>query len=350
MRFFKITSLAVLALLLIFQNTVNTGCTKPAEDQPVDSSINPPVPPAPPADTISYIKKLDVFTGIYPNYALKNLRSYSFTYDNKNRLKEVGIKNYGQVVFDSLTTRLEYIGSANLPSSIIMPNLEFSPRSGPAYYDTTWFYYSADGKLLKDSANELVYNSASFSLIRKPLYRNYSFPNPSIAIVDWFWTSSKSDELQLLRRDTMWLTSTGEPDSIKARYVQDPAAGLGSYALVSGFKFSEVVNPLSKLNISGTPYSLIYTNVKNELLGNDSHPLVYISNGFAEYLDFVSPLIPTDFYIGGYNKFHQMVSSSSAAFHTEIIPWAARPSYPSEIRVTMSTSLPGDIFLYRYSY
>lgn len=350
MRFYKLISLVAFTLLLVFQNTVNTGCSKPPQDKPVDSTTNPPPPPPPPPDTISYVKKLDIFTSLYPTYGLKSYRSYFFKYDNHNRLTEVGIKNYSLVVYDTFTTRLEYIGNSKLPTRIIMPDLQRSSLPGPAYYDTTWFYYSADGRLQKDSTNELFYNTASGSFIRKPLYRNYAFPNVSTVKVDWFWTRSASQQPEFSRRDTVRLSSTGKPDFIKAQYVQDPAVGLGSYALANGFTFSEVVNPLSKLNISGTPYSLIYTNVKSELLGNNSHPMVYNSNGFADYLDFVSPVIPTLFYIGGYNKFYQMINSGSAAFYIEITPWVIRPSYPSEIRVTMGTSIAGDRYIYRYYY
>ncbi len=108
-----------------------------------------------------------------------------------------------------------------------------------------------------------------------------------------------------MRRDTIRTDAAGRPELIKALYTSG-----GSYALAEGFNFSQVVNPLSKLNISGTPFSLIYTDVKNELLGNSYHPLVYNSNGFAFYLDFLSPFIPNLFYLSGYNSTHQILGKA----------------------------------------
>ncbi|WP_462254598.1 hypothetical protein, partial [Ferruginibacter sp.] len=86
------------------------------------------------------------------------------------------------------------------------------------------------------------------------------------------------------------------------------------------------------------------------LLGNNTHPIVFNSNGSANYLDFVSPVIPNLFYITGYNSLHQVVGQGGAAFPVEITPWSVRPSYPAEIWVRISTSLAGDRFIYRYSY
>ncbi len=350
MRAYKFISFAALALVLFFQNTAYTGCTKPLEDTTIDSTITPPPSSPPVQDTISLVKKLEVLTSLFPDYIPKKHRTYYFSYDNQKRLTQVGIKDYLMTVSDTFTTRFEYTGTNRLPARIIMPDFLKTSIPGQPSYDTTWFYYFADGKLKKDSSNELFYNSATFTLVRRPLYRNYFFPNVTTSIVDWFWTISALEKPTFLRRDSTILRASGEPESIKAQYVQEPAAGLGSYALAHGFRFSDVVNPLSKLNISGTPFSLIYNNVKNELLGNYAHPLVHRGNGFADYLDFISPVLPNIFFIGGYNKFNEMVSSSAAEFSFEITPWTLRPSYPSEVKVTMSTSVAGDKYIYRYLY
>jgi hypothetical protein len=250
------------------------------------------------------------------------------------------------VLQDTFTTRLEYAGNSQLPFRIIMPDINHSLLPNPASYDTTWFYYTPGGKLQKDSTFERWYGGNE----RKPLYRIYTYPDATTAKIDWYWVPNTTTPLQLARRDTVKLDAGGKPDFIKSVYLQNIATLAGGYAKAINFSFSQVVNPLSRLNISGTPYSLIYTNVKKEMLGNETHPYVYNSNGWADYLDFVSPFVPTLFYIGGYTSTHQVLGQGATIFAVEISPWTVRPAYPAEIRVTMSTSLSGDRYIYRYTY
>lgn len=297
----------------------------------------------PGGDTVALVKKLEVLTSLYPGYGIVPYRTYHFYYDGMKRVSAVGIKIYPLFVTDTFTTRLEYSGNNMRPGRIIMPYLNgFQALS----YDTTWFSYGQDGKLEKDSTYELFYGGP----VRKPLYRIYTYPDATSAKIDWYWAPSVSANPVLLRRDTVRVNANGRLDSIKAVYVTDPATGTGSYAKAHSFTYSQVINPLSKLNISGTPYSLIYTDVKKELLGNTTHPVVYNSNGSATYLDFVSPVLPGLFYIAGYNSLGQIMGQGGVSFTVEITPWSVRPDYPSEIKVAMSTSLVGDKYIYRYTY
>jgi len=349
MRTGKIISLISIIIFLAFQNITYTSCSKP-EDNPTDTiSSPPPPPPPPPADTITLVRKLEVITSLYPSYVLVPNRTFSFYYDNQKRVSSIGIKNYSSLFSDSATTRFFYTGSSLQPSLIIMADIK-SQSTGPVSYDTCWLSYSVTGKLLKDSVNERVFHYPTGSFIRKPLVRQYNYPTATTAKIDWMGSFTSTGPEGLLRRDTIAVTSSGNIDRIKAHYTQDPSYGLSSYALAHGFTFSSIVNPLSKLNISGTPFSLIYTDVKNEILGNQYHPLVYNSNGFAEYIDFISPVIPSLFYIGAYNRFGQMIGSSGAAFVIDFSTWPLRPSYPAELRVSISSSLAGDRFFYRYYY
>jgi hypothetical protein len=344
MRLYKPTVPCVLLLLLIFHNTINTGCKKKPDTPIVDTIINPPPPTN---DTVALVKKLSVLTSLYPGYGIVPYRTYSFSYDNQKRLTTVGIKNHSNLVLqDTFTTRLDYIGNSKLPYRIIMPDINGSLLPNPASYDTTWFYYTAGGKLQKDSTFERWYGGYD----RKPLYRIYTYPDTVTVKTDWYWSPSVTSNPLLARRDTVRLEAGGNPDFCKAVYVEDITTAAGGYALARYFTYSQVVNPLSKLNVSGTPYSLIYTNVKKEMLGNSCHPYVYNSNGWADYLDFVSPFVPTLFYISGYTRYGNTLGQGGTSFAIEITPWTVRPTYPAEIRVTMSTSLAGDKFIYRYTY
>ncbi|WP_462249452.1 hypothetical protein, partial [Ferruginibacter sp.] len=260
MRLYKIIPLISLTFLLIFQNSINTGCTKPQDIPAVDTIIITPPPPPVNNDTVSLVRKLDELTSLYPGYGINKERSFSFYYDAQKRLTSVGIKVYPLYVTDTFTTRLEYIGNSKFPYRIIMPAINvFSPPS----YDTTWFFYAANGKLQKDSSYERWLGGPE----REPFYRIYSYPDSNTAKIDWYWIPAVSANLTLMRRDTVKFNATGRLDFIKAVYLNDPIRADGAYAKAEAFTFSQIVNPLSKLNISGTPYALIYTEVKKELLG-----------------------------------------------------------------------------------
>lgn len=219
MRFYKLVSVVTVIILLVVQNTVNTGCSKPP-NTPVDTTtINNPPPPPPPSDTVSLIKKLEVLTALYPNYVANPYRTYWFTYDAKKRLTTVGIKNYMSVLVDTFTTRLFYSGNNMLPDRIIMPNIKNSQSSQPARYDTTWFFYSSDGKLQTDSSNEDIYYTTSGGFVRSPMLRLYSYPTTNMGTIDWYGAPAVSQPVQLQRRDTVKIGTDGKLQTIKALYL-----------------------------------------------------------------------------------------------------------------------------------
>jgi hypothetical protein len=341
MTYYRISTTVVIIFLLAIQNTMNSGCTKTQEVPLVDTVILPP-PPPPPSDTITLVRKIELLSSLYPNYAILPYITYSFYYDNQKRLTSVGMKTYNLNVNDTFTTKFLYSGNSTKPTNIIMPDINFS--SAPAV-DTTWFFYGLDGKLQKDSTSERWLSAT----VRKPLYRLHTYLNSSTTKIDWFWTNNNSITQSLKRIDTVKFNNSESLAFIKTVYPYDTVSTIGSYAKVE-FNFSQIVNPLSKLNISGTPYSLIYTDVKRELLGNSYHPLVYNSNGIAFYLDFISPYIPNMFYITGFNSLHQVIGQGGATFPIEITPWTIRSNYPSQIRVKISNSIAGDSYIYRYTY
>jgi hypothetical protein len=343
MRVPKIISLFILIAFLLLQQTFNTGCTKPQDTPTTDTIIVPPPPT--PIDTVSLVRRLDELTSLYPSYTIILNKSYSFYYDNLKRVTSIGIKIYPLFTYDSFTVRFDYSGTGKLPYRAIIPYINGFSTPVPSQ-DTVWFYYNTEGRLQKDSSFERYFSGPD----RTPAYRLYTYPDTLTAKVDWYWPSSVTQAPILKRRDTVRLNATGLPDFIKAVYPTDPVTAIGSYAKAEAFTYSQVINPLSKLNISGSHFSFLYTNVKNELLGNSTHPLVYNSNGSATYLDFISLYLPTQFYITGYNSLHQVLGQGGASFPVEITPWTTRPTYPSEIRVRISTSLSGDRYLYRYYY
>jgi hypothetical protein len=345
MRAYRIITLAIIACFILFISSINSGCSKPEDTLPA-GIVTPPPAPVLPGDTVSLVKKLEILSSLYPNYAIKPYQTYTFSYDGLKRLTSVGIKTYPTYVTDTFTTTLKYTGNNMHPDYIIQPAIDIF---GPPSVDTTRFFYAADGKLQKDSCLERWYGGS----VRRPLYRLYTYPSSTMAKIDWYWSATLAANASLQRQDTVRVDGAGRPNTIKSLYSLDQTgtgqAG-GSYALAEGFTFSQIINPLSKLNISGTPYSLIYAGVKKELLGNIYHPLVYNSNGAAIYLDFISPYIPNIFYIWGYSSTGVGLGQGADAFPIEITPWTVRSSYPAEIRVQISTSLAGDSYIYRYKY
>lgn len=346
MHSLKTFTAILIALVLFSQLAVNTSCTKP-EDDPQDTIVNPP-PPPPPLDTVSLVRRLEMHTSLYPNYVINPYRTFSFYYDNLKRVTEVGIKNYLTVLTDSVTTRFQYAGTGRQPVSAILADMK-SSLSGPVFSDTCWFTYGTGNKLIKDSTNERIYSAAIGGFVRRPLVREYSYPASGQVRIDWTGSFSATGPVGLLKRDTIQTLVNGNPNILKMQYAQDPAT-LGSYARGEGFVFSQINNPLALLNISGSAWAPVYANVKSDMLGNQYHPVVYNSNGFAEYLDFLSPRIPTQFYIGGYNKLNQMINGAAAGFFITITPWSQRNTYPAELRVIISNSLAGDSYYYRYFY
>lgn len=346
---FFILPLLILTAFAALLIATNTGCQK-SNDNSIDTIATPPIPPPPAPDTISFIKKIEE-SYLTANPVLESrTRDYNFYYDSQKRLVTVGIKNYGPVLADSLTTRFFYAGSSSSPYMIIQANVQNSSIGGPVYYDTCWITYGANNLPVKDSSTDYTYNFVTNTLEHKiPLLRYYTIIDSRTLSTNWLASVGSETQPQLIRRDTVWTDANGMLQDMKAQFYN----GLnfpGSYTRVEGINRSGFINPLSKLNISGTPYSLLYTPVKQEILGSRFHFAVFNSNPLPYYLDFCSKWLPRSFFLISYNRFGIGIGSGGINFNTEITPWTLRPSYPSEMKVSCSFSFPGDQFKYRYYY
>lgn len=309
---------------------------------PVDSTV--PIP-----DTISYIKRLEEdFVQSNPNVTSRT-RDYTFYYDNSNRVVKVGIKNYGFVLFDTATCFLYYSGNSLKPYMVITPNTNMSGFNQPLYYDTTYFYYNLSNQIIRDSSQQPGYDVDPALVIKRPQKRYYYYSRSTQSIVEWYVSISANTSIErMVRRDSMEYLSNHQIIKLKTQYY--PSQNLaGNYALSESFTYTDYINPLSKLNISGTIFSLIYTSAFTEILGNGYHKAVHNSNILPYYLDFWSPKIPSSFYIGGFTSTGFLIAGQYDAFIIQVIPWVKRNAYPAQISVSASTAL-GDRFIYRYYY
>lgn len=256
----------------------------------------------------------------------------------------VGIKNYGGVLFDTATTRLFYSGSNNYPDMIIAPNTNLSGFNGTLYYDTTWFFYN-NGILVRDSGFAKYYGANSV-INRTPHNRYYKFETNRL-LADWWGVIATAGPYERIRTDTVNLASgTNKIDQYKMQLYAGGVAG--NHALVQSFTYSNYINPLAALNISGSVFSVLYTPVRNEVLGNNAHKAVLNSNILPYYVDFFSANIPTAFWLGGFQG-PFLIAAQYDRFDIVITPWSLRPTYPSQITVGASTAL-GDRFIYKYFY
>lgn len=344
MKMFK-SCFTIIIFFVIAFCSINTSCKKTTP--PATRDTTPPPPPPPPTDTTSYVKKIEE-TFFQSNPTINSrTRDYNFYYDGQKRVTRVGIKNYGPVLYDSLTTTFSYTVNNQKPSSVILANVTNSGMSGPAYYDTLYFTYDVSGKLIKDSTNELYYNFPLGNFTKTPIVRLYSYP-ANLIKVDWYWVRSQGSSPSLSRTDTV-ATDNTKIINLKTVFFLAPP-NVFQYAKVEAFIASAIVNPLSKLNISGMPFSYIYSSTKNEILGNSNHYIISGTNILAYYLDFLSPLLPTQFFLTPYNSNGMLIGPQSQFFTTEITPWTLRPKYPELMKVAATTSLPGNKFQYQYYY
>jgi len=338
-----------LAIVLI---ALITSCTKPDASAtpvpPTTNDTNVVVTQPPPVDTTTYIRRLEEdYVQSNPTSARRN-RDYSFYYDNNKRVTSVGIKNYGPVGFDTATCWLFYSGSSPKPYMIITPNNIVSSNVGPVYYDTTYFRYNSNNQLVADSGYEPFYVQSTKSYIKTPLKRYYNYQGTTKSTVDWYGFLNAEGPLGIFRRDSLEYAANFEIRKTKSQfntYTFRP----GYYAVGDGFTYSNYINPLSRLNISGTIVSLIYTGVNQEVLGNSYHKAISSQNILPYYLDFFSSKIPSYFYLGGYTPQGDIVAGEADAFDIRITPWAQRITYPSQISVGASTALE-DRMVYRYYY
>jgi len=341
-------ALFVLATLAIAQ-----GCKK---SPPVITNIPPPRTDTvskpdtttPPVETILYVSRIEEDYEQSNPHIVRRSRDFSFFYDGSKRLVQVGIRNYGGILFDTATCRLTYDGDNKKPSMVIAPNRVVSGYGGTLYYDTTWFAYNSSGRIVYDSS--VQHAPGQFPAIEtRPLTRSYSYPDNMRTFISWRGIARTGGEVEALRSDTI-NASGGRIGTLKSTFAYPTSLGLtGNYAKMEAVTYTSYINPLSKLNISGTIYALIYTPVTEEVVGNSVHKAVYNSNILPYYLDFYSPAIPSQFYLGGFTSSDFLIAAMYDAFDIQITAGTVKPEYPSRISVGATTALD-DRVVYRYYY
>lgn len=336
----SIITLVTIAFILFVSSGAPTGCT-PDRSTTHDTIVPPPPPPVP--DTVTYIKKLEEKFGSSPS------RIFSFYYDAQKRVTHIGLRfYYSSNISDSFTTRFFYTGSSTNPYEIIRPAPLKSQPGGPTYYDTLWISYNSSNLPVKDSSTDLVYNNNTNLLVYKPLVRYHSYPNTTTIQTEWYGSFDASNSNLLIRKDTTLLNSvTGTVQKITSRFSNAEHA----YGKAENFSVSPYVNPLAKLNISGSIFSVVYSPVRNEILGNSFHPAVWNSNGLAQYIDFINQWIPARFYFAAYAPDGSTLMGSGAVeMNVQVSPWPPRGTYPASLVVSMVNSLPGVTANYFYTY
>lgn len=321
---------------------LSSGCKK---KDTTPTSTTPPPPSPVIVDTTTYVTRLEEdYVTSNPVQTRRN-RDYTFYYDNNKRLTKVGIKNYGQVLFDTAACLLFYSGNNKKPDMIITPNNRGSSYT-TVFYDTTYFKYNQSNQLVSDSSLEYI-PTVNFAYVKKPFKRYYFYPDNTHTLVDWYGSSSATGPTEIIRRDTLQHTTDNKITILVTQYYSGNIRA--NYAITETLTYTNFLNPLSMLNISGTFFSLIYTPVNKEVLGNQYHKAVYNSNILPYYLDFYSSRIPSKFYLGGFTSGGFLISAQYDLFDILITPWQQKPWYPSQISVGASTAL-GDRFVYRYFY
>ena len=333
-------SLAILSTILVIVfigSAPQTGCSPDRSN--LDTIPSPPPPPVP--DTVTYVKTLEEKFGNTIN------RRFSFFYDAQKRVIQIGIKHYySNNITDSFSTRFFYSGNNKHPYQVIRPSTQFSQPGSPTYYDTIWITYNSSGLPVKDSSTDVVYNNTTNQPAYKPLLRYYSYPDNNTVFTEWYGSTDAGNGNLLVRKDTIVLNTTnGVLQKSSSKFL----VGLHAVGKAENFTASSFVNPLGKLNISGSITSFIYSPTRNEILGNSFHPAVWNSNTLPSYIDFINQLLPSQFYFSAYEP-DGSLAGAAQSMNLQISPWLARDTYPASITVVMAGSLPGTTPTYSYSY
>lgn len=270
-------------------------------------------------------------------------RFFRFYFDSAFRVTAVGISNYDNVLIDTSTCQLFYKGSETKPNMIIAPEMT-SPASGPAIYDTTWFTYNSDEHIIMDSSNELLsYQSPTY--IRQPIKRIYSYPDASTTLVQWYDETTAGGSPQIIRTDSI-SAYAGQLQTVWSVFYFQADNGLPpTIGVAQSFQYSSYMNPLSHLNIGGTLYSLIYTPVRREVLGNSYSKAVWDSNILPYYLDFFSQTLPSSFFLGGAPNSTVIADR----FDIQVTPDSVYPQLPRQMSVGATSAL-GARFVYTFDY
>lgn len=290
-------------------------------------------------DNIRFIKKLEEYYHQGNPSVTSRIRTYTFSFDNLNRLVSVGLRNYMSIGFDTATCSLFYQGNSPKPYKIITP---VTSTINPVKYDTVYFTYNGSNQLVLDSSYQTTELSPTQ---RVPVKRVYDLSNLSVTKIEWFRPFTLNGSPELWRSDVINNQTIGMTTQFYS-----PGNSRGNYSKTETFTYSTYRNPLGELNISGTIFSLIYHPTNYEILGNSFHKAVYNSNILPYYLDFFSQKIPTSFYLGGFTASDFLIGAQYDHFTIAITALPGSTIYPTKIEVKGSTSYPDDSFIYLYSY
>jgi hypothetical protein len=232
------------------------------------------------------------------------------------------------------------------PYMIITPNWATSKPSSPFYYDTTWFAYNSVGQIIRDSSFQHAYNYSAV-VIQEPVKRIYQYSD-TITTIRWYGLSDPYSAENIIREDTI-RASRGQLQNIKTQFFSTGATP-ENYALTQIFTYTSYINPFSQLNIGGTIFSLIYTPVTQEILGNSFTKAVWNSNIIPYYIDFFSSTIPSSFYVGGFYSNGFLIGSTFDDFDIQITADSKYPRLPAQITVGATTALVGDQLTYKFHY
>lgn len=338
--------LLIVPIILFF--ILENGCKKPHEetiDTPGTDTVV--VTPPTPVDTVSYIKKIEAFYSSGQGWIHKS-SDITFYYDSVNRLTQVGFKNYGEVLFDTATSDFYYSGNSTKPYMIISPSTQ-NDYGMPVFYDTTYFQYNSKNQLVSDSSMDDLWDFATYTFKKRPAKRVYTYVDSTIATITWYGVQSLDGPVEILKIDSLDQFNYQHRRNLRSLYHPN-VSNMSYYISTVIQKYSSYINPLAKLNISGTTFSLIYKANSAEIFGNDLYKVGFNINMIPHYIDFYSDRLPSSFYVGSYNNVPGSSPGGIVTYFINVKPWEKRESYPSEITVMATTSYPGDKMVYKYYY
>jgi hypothetical protein len=343
---------SMIIVLLFIQVIIlpNAGCKKdapPATDtiKRVDTIIPKPV-----VDTPIYISKLERGT-LHRNqtntFDFTSYQTYSFYYDNSKRLTSIGIRYLGGFLLDTATCTISYNGNDTKPSRMILPNKNPGNTSVPVVYDTIFYFYNANGQIIKDTSTFFAYDANTSSYIRKPAKKEYFYIDSSRVFIKHYGVYNLSVGLQVIRIDTIEQIRNREMSRLKSQFF-----GAGTRKINAGvidyFGYTSYVNPLAKLNLPQSINVPIIAPSHFDILGSffdvDNSSVALI----PDYFDFYSNKILSRYVMTSlWNGLTQFPFSSD--FQMNITPYQNKPSYPSSITI-FSQSSTNDSAIIRYNY
>ena len=184
-------------------------------------------------------------------------------------------------------------------------------------------------------------------VIEEPVTRIYQYSD-TITTIRWYGLANPDSAENIIREDTIQAKG-GQLQNIKTQFFSTGARP-ENYALTQDFTYTSYINPFSQLNISGTIFSLIYTPVTQEILGNSFTKAVWNSNIIPYYIDFFSSTIPSNFYSGGFYLNGFLIGSTFDDFSIQITADSKYPKLPAQITVNATTALSGDQLTYKFHY